>query len=319
MPGNQDSNRPPLSAAEIRTSQLHVPQHSAPDPNGYKPVELPRSTVVPVKTPTAEDQPAVELQPSMPDNQREIRLEPNRFEIGEPPRLVFAAQELEPLLVFNPDGRRVYDDRSFPWVLACHVFSGSKGGSGALIGPRHVLTASHCIDWQQLTVSVSMVQGSTQLATAGATHIMAYEHIVDVTYSNADDDYAVVVLDSRLGDAFGSLGCRTYDAGWDNETANWFNIAYEPLLHATAANFQTGFFLDEDDFDLGGGRMLITKTGDFLKGMSGSPVFGFWPEGPFVVGVASAGANGGVFGNYNAIAGGGNLTRLVSKARADFP
>lgn len=130
-------------------------------------MELPRSTVVPVRTPTAGEQPAAELKPSMPDHQRDIRLEPHRFEIGEPPRL--------------------------------------------------------------------------------------------------------------------------------------------------------GFFLDEDDFDLGGGRMLITKTGDFLKGMSGSPVLGFGSEGPFVVGVASAGANGGVFGNYNAIAGGNNLTRLVNKARADFP
>ncbi|MFI8892410.1 trypsin-like serine peptidase [Streptomyces paradoxus] len=319
MPATPDSNRPPLSAAEIRTSPLQVPHHDAPDPNGLKPVELPKSTVVAVPTPTAEAQPAPDLMPSMPNQQDGIRVEPNRFEVGEPPQLVFAGQELDPLLVFNPDGRRVYDDRTFPWVLACRVFSGSGSGSGALIGPRHVLTASHVIDWRALTVSVSLVQGSTQLGSAGATHIMAYEHIVDVTYSNADDDYAIVMLDRRLGDGFGFFGCRTYDAGWDNETANWFNIAYEPLIHATAANFQTGFFLDEDDFDLGGGRMLITKTGDFLKGMSGSPVFGFWPEGPFVVGVASAGANGGVFGNYNAIAGGNNLTKLVNKARADFP
>jgi hypothetical protein len=58
-------------------------------------------------------------------------------------------------------------------------------------------------------------------------------------------------------------------------------------------------------------------TVDFVKGMSGSPVFGFWNNGPFVVGVASAGASG--LGNYNAIAGGNNLTRLVNKARADFP
>jgi hypothetical protein len=319
MPGTPDSNRPPLSAAEIRTSPLHVPQHQVPDPNGLKPVELPKSTVVPVKTPAAGAQPAADLQPSMPDHQDGIRFEPNRFQVGEPPQLVFAGQELEPLLVFNPDGRRVYDDRSFPWVLACNVSSGSGSGSGALIGPRHVLTASHVIDWQALTVSVSLVQGSTQLASAGGTHIMAYEHIVDVTYSNADDDYAVVMLDRRLGDGFGFFGCRTYDSDWDNETANWFNIAYERIIHSTAANFQTGFFLDEDDFDLGGGRMLITKTGDFLKGMSGSPVFGFWNEGPFVVGVASAGANGGLGGNYNAIAGGNNLTRLVNKARADFP
>src|SRR5262245_13521551 len=80
---------------------------------------------------------------------------------------------------------------------------------------------------------------------------------------------------------------------------------------------KTAWIADEDDFDLGGGRMLITKTGDFVKGMSGSPVFGFWPGGPFVVGVVSAGGSG--LGNFNAIAGGANLPRLVAKARADLP
>jgi hypothetical protein len=169
MPGTPDSNHPPLSAAQIRISPLQVPQHDAPDPNGFKPVELPKSTVVPVKAPMAEEEPAPDLMPSMPAGQDDIRLQPNRFQVGEPPQLVFAGQELEPLLVFNPDGRRPYDDRTFPWVLACRVFSGAGNGSGALIGPRHVLTASHVIDWQALTVSVSLVQGSVPTTPAGTT------------------------------------------------------------------------------------------------------------------------------------------------------
>ena len=85
---------------------------------------------------------------------------------------------------------------------------------------------------------------------------------------------------------------------------------------SSTAVFQTGFFLDEDDFDLGSGRMLITKTGDFVAGMSGSPVFGFWPPGPFIVGVTSAGATG--LGDYNAIAGGSQLTDLAAQSRSLF-
>jgi hypothetical protein len=96
------------------------------------------------------------------------------------------------------------------------------------------------------------------------------------------------------------------------------NIAYAPDFTSSTPVFQTGFFLDEDDFDLGGGRMLISKTVDFVKGMSGSVVFGLWSDGPYAVGVASAGSSS-VFGNYNAVAAGSNLTRLVNKARADFP
>jgi hypothetical protein len=47
--------------------------------------------------------------------------------------------------------------------------------------------------------------------------------------------------------------------------------------------------------------MMITKTGDFVKGVSGSAVFGFWNEAPFVVWVLNGGGSG--LGNFNAIAG----------------
>ncbi len=307
----------PLSPPELESTELQVPSHEAQAPESLAEYELPRFTLVAVEKPDETvSGPPPDVPPSMPSYSHEMSAAPSQLPLSPPARVLFRGHELEPLNIFRPDGRRTYDDRTFPWRCVCRVVSGSRGGCGALIGPRHVLTASHVIDWQALTVSVSLVQGGTTLGSAVATHIMAYEKISDVTYTNADDDYAVVILNTRLGDSFGMFGARTYDSGWDNETANWWNVAYAPDISTSTPVFQTGFFLDEDDFDLGGGRMLITKTGDFVKGMSGSPVFGFWNVGPLVVGVASAGGSG--LGNFNAIAGGSNLTRLIAKARADF-
>lgn len=271
--------------------------------------------------------PNPDVPPSMPSYQRELTPVPQLLPIARRRRLLLRGMELEPLHIFPPEGRWTYVDRAAPWVCASQVASGANYGSGVLIGPRHVLTASHVIDWGPILfmpgfmmppVQVSLTQGGVTLASAFAIAVMTYEHISDVTYTNADDDYSVIVLDTRLGDTYGYLGARTYDSGWDNETANWCNIAYAPDISASTPVFQRDFFLDEDDFDLGGGRMLITKTGDFVHGMSGSPVFGFWSDGPYVVGVTSAASEGGS-GKYNAIAGGNNLTRLVNKARADFP
>ncbi len=307
----------PLSAAALRSITLEVPRHDAEVPKAaaLEPLKFALQVVDHRSLQAMGDPP--DVLPSMP-SYAEMSATPAPLPVSPPPRVVFAGFELEPFVVFPPDGRAPYTDCRFPWVCLCRVASGTRGGCGVLVGPRHVLTASHVIDWQALTVSVSFVQSGITLASAGATHIMAYEHIVDVTYTNADDDYAVLMLASRLGETFGALGVRTYDSDWDNETASWWNISYAPdVAGGTWAASQTGFFLDEDDFDLGGGRMLITKTGDFVRGMSGSPVFGFWNEGPFVVGVTSGGVGG--LGNFNAIAGGSNLTRLINKARADFP
>ena len=47
-----------------------------------------------------------------------------------------------------------------------------------------------------------------------------------------------------------------------------------------------------------------------------SAVFGFWPDGPYVVAVASAQEPDG---SKNWFSGGSYLTHLVTSARADYP
>ncbi|MEU5397778.1 trypsin-like peptidase domain-containing protein [Streptomyces sp. NPDC005963] len=281
----------------------------------FAPEEPPKFTIVEIDSSSTEASLSMAAAtPSRPSKDTEIRFAPQPLPDAQPARVVFAGQEADPLRVFNPDGRKTYNDRTFPWRCACRVSSGPRNvGSGVLIGGRHVLTASHVIDWNALTASVTLNQGGV-IGSAAATHLIAFDKVVNVTYTNADDDYAILVLNSRLGDGLGMLGCRTYDAAWDDEISSWWNIAYTSQFFPPSANFQTGFFLDEDELDLGGGRLLETNTGDFVKGMSGSPVFGFWSDGPYVVGVVSAETS-----DYNWVAGGSNLTRLVNHARATLP
>jgi hypothetical protein len=55
-------------------------------------------------------------------------------------RVLRRGKDLDPLLIFPPDGRFVYKDIKYPWRCVGRVVSGGKTGSGVLIGPRHVLT-----------------------------------------------------------------------------------------------------------------------------------------------------------------------------------
>jgi hypothetical protein len=49
--------------------------------------------------------------------------------------------------IFPPDQRFVFSDTSFPWCTTGKVDTGGGWGSGVLIGPRHLLCASHMMTW----------------------------------------------------------------------------------------------------------------------------------------------------------------------------
>lgn len=315
-----NTSSPPLSPTELRSSQLDVPRHAPETIHGLGQDAPLRRFVTHRLKRGDRGQLLDRVLPSMPLHDDGMSMTPAEMPVSKRARVFLRHQELKPFEgIFPPDGRRPFTDTTFPWRCVCQVVSGTRNGSGVLIGRRHVLTASHVMDWNALSVSVSFVRGAATLATAVATHVIAYEKINDVEYDNADSDYVVAVLDTPVGDSLGFLGAKTYDSSWDDAVTSWMNIAYAPdISGGTFPSFQTDFTLDEDDYDLGGGRALFTKSGDFVNGMSGSPVFGNWPEGPFVVGVVSSGGDG-VFGRINVVAAGSDLTNLVTVARRDFP
>jgi len=52
-----------------------------------------------------------------------------------------------PTTIFPPDSRYIFSDTSFPWCTCGKVETAGGSGSGVMIGPRHMMTASHVINW----------------------------------------------------------------------------------------------------------------------------------------------------------------------------
>jgi hypothetical protein len=78
------------------------------------------------------------------------------------------------------------------------------------------------------------------------------------------------------------------------------------------AAYQRDFLLNELGADLGSARLIRSDTFDNWPGQSGSPIFGFWSDGPYAVGVVS-----GEGDDYNYISGGSLLASIVRRARND--
>jgi V8-like Glu-specific endopeptidase len=265
-------------------------------------------------------QPAPCLAPSIPQDDQRVSLMPRLRELPDPYLIRFGDLRYQPTTIFPPDGRQPYYDENYPWRCLVRITT-PKGwaGSGVLIGPRHVLMASHSVDWTPgwLTVDVLYTNGSS-LASANGLIAYAESKVGPGTIPDdqTDEDYAVIVLDQRLGDIYGWLGSRTYDSGWDNEVSVWQSIGYPQDWSGNGeiAAYQTNFFLDELGLDFGSARLLRSQTFDNWPGQSGSPVFGFWDTGPYVVGVVS-----GQTAEHNYISGGSLLPSLVNRARSDHP
>lgn len=231
-------------------------------------------------------------------------------------RLWHRGREAKPLHIINADDRTAYNDWRYPWGLVCRVDQPDGGsGSGVIVGPRHVLTASHCVDWSDLRLTVQVhTAGRVARATADVIAAGCYTKVGEDGHEDTvDEDYAVLVLDQRLGDRFGTMGVRTYDSGWD-ERELWSTIGYaDDFGNNETPLFMRQFFLDEDALDLGWGRAMSSNV-DAEHGQSGSPVFAFWDRGPYVVAIVTA-----EVGDDNYCSGGSGLTGLVTEIISLYP
>jgi V8-like Glu-specific endopeptidase len=255
---------------------------------------------------------------------------PKRMRLPEPPKVLHRGHRMTPLAeaalqchFIGSDDRAMYNDTRYPWGCVCRITNANgMMGSGALIGPRHILTASHVVAWNSdLSEKIELHwAGNAASATVFDTVAYAYTQISgDPSASTIDEDYAVLVVNERLGDRWGWLGTKVYDSAWDDLNA-WNNMGYAVLLGPSFPIFQLGKSLDEDEFDYGSGRAMTT-TADLCKIQSGSPMFGFWPNDPGAYAVAVVSAIGEIFlsGLENWCSGGSDLSRLVSLARGENP
>ncbi|WP_162916766.1 trypsin-like serine peptidase [Dongia deserti] len=251
---------------------------------------------------------------------------PQRLRLPEPPVVTHRGHRLTPAIdchFYGSDDRRIYNDTSYPWGCVCRITNANgRMGSGALIGPRHILTASHVVAWNTDVAEKIEVHfaGNAAQATVFDTLAYAYTQIQgDPGASTVDEDYAVLVINERLGDRFGWLGTKVYSSSWDDLSV-WFNMGYAVNPGTSFPLFQMGKSMDEDEFDYGSGRAMTTNA-DICRIQSGSPMFGFWENDPGAYAVAVVSAIGQVFasGLENWCSGGSDLSRLVNQARNENP
>ena len=217
---------------------------------------------------------------------------------GYEPEASMAHEEFE--IVHGKDDRvRVFNTSVYPWRTICHLditaANGSKGGcSGALIGPRTIATAGHCVymhdkgGWvKQVRVTPGKNGPGSTAATepyggVAATQFLSVKGWTQSKSSNYD--YGVIILppDKKLGNTtgwmglaslsfFSLLGLRVNNSGYPGDKApyptQWWNA--NNILALTD-------------------RRLYYQI-DTYGGQSGSPVWRFKDNKRHIVGVHNTG------------------------------
>jgi V8-like Glu-specific endopeptidase len=223
--------------------------------------------------------------------------------------------------VFPPDNRMVFADTSYPWSTCGRVDSPLGQGSGAMVGPRHLLTVSHVIQWNSngtagwVRFRPAYFAPSAPFGDAWAVRTYFKDKVSGPTIDWYEGmyDYVVCVLDRRIGDWTGWLGGKGYTDGWDGGKY-WAHVGYPgDLTGGNRPTFQGGISLDGVWWELDS-HEAMSHLADVWPGQSGGPFFGWWSGWPYAVGVQSSQNS-----SENNASGGQDMVDLILKARADYP
>jgi V8-like Glu-specific endopeptidase len=245
------------------------------------------------------------------------RVKPFRTILSEIPRDRNVATTL-----FGTDDRMVFRDTNYPWSTVGLVETNRGSGSGVVIGPRHLLTVSHVIDWTApagfaadwVRFTPSYFDGDAPFGETYGIHVYWYlQEDGDgfISGSESDFDYVVVVLDHRIGESTGWMGARHYNDDWDSLNV-WSHMGYPGDLNSGQRPiFISPFTLNGTDDD----AQDMLHQADVFPGQSGGPMFAWWDGdvGPRAVAVQSY-----QNASNNGASGGRSLRNLVAQARTDF-
>lgn len=185
-------------------------------------------------------------------------------------------------------------DREFPWCAIGRVETTRRGqpprhGSGVLVGPNLLLTASHVMPWDTDDSSIRFIPAyrAGNDPRFGHAYVDRYRGVpYDFSNDTSGIDYVICKLNWRIGDRTGWLGSQS----WGNEDRYydglWFSAGY-PLSFIGGELPAAELWIAVEDIDNDGDGLQIETDNFTSEGWSGGPLWGWIDDQPRVIGVLS--------------------------------
>jgi hypothetical protein len=226
----------------------------------------------------------------------------------------------------DPDRYIVLNE--WPWTTIGKLFISPPGSTlprtvfrpyatGVLVGPRHILTASHAMPWGRSDVAIRFAPGYAGDVNPAFGDAFI-ESWIGVKFEGSEakgNDYVICKLDWRIGDRAGWMGSEWHeDDRWYFDHI-WTSIGYPDITGGEYPSFRLPVRVREV-VDEGWSQRIV--TGPFATpGWSGGPLWGYPDRNldmPRVIGIASGGnTEASVFG------AGRLMVDLVKAGHANWP
>ena len=211
----------------------------------------------------------------------------------------------------------------WPWCTIGKLFARTDGvmkvGSGVLVGPRLLLTASHAMPWAGRYWDIRFVPNyrngnDPRFGHAYVDEFWGIETRDDVTGT----DYVICKLNWRIGDRTGWMGSQW----WSNEdeyyNRDWISVGYPVSQPNGGERPSIEVPVKVVDIDNDGDGLEIETHKFALGGWSGGPLW-FWINGdPRVVGIESGFEKDFLDPERTVFAGGRHLVDLVKYGWANW-
>ncbi|KAH8878918.1 trypsin-like serine protease [Thozetella sp. PMI_491] len=213
--------------------------------------------------------------------------------------------------IIGADNRVLWDHQEYPYNAMGRVTT-STGGicSGTLIGPRHMVTAKHCTSaGATYRFAPNYYQGE-RLGSAGTAAVITMD--APSGSCGSKEDWAIIILDQRLGDKYGYLGAKVIDPNTQLNKPIFFHFGYPGDHGADKPYRQEAISASSSNACEPGGP--IETDADAVPGQSGGPLWINENGSRYQYGVLSLTSSTG-----SGFAAGGNFVNAIVRARNDFP
>lgn len=122
-------------------------------------------------------------------------------------------EQLHKRFIVGVDDREVWNQAAYPYFnVGRLVWSNGVFCSGALVGPRHLLTAKHCLISGATGTFTPGYDNGARFGSGRVTLAVTTSAQTPGSPCETKGDWAVMILDSRPGDDLGYFGVKLPDA-----------------------------------------------------------------------------------------------------------